>query len=94
MEMMEAAAGMAQVEARRWSSATALDPRTGNLLARTIVQTTLRIRLLALFSWHVIEEYPRVIVSNFLQQVPIDTTALRIMSLAHEWAVGYREFCD
>ena len=48
-----------------------------------------RIRLLALFSWHVMEEYPRVIVSNFLQQVSIHTTSFRIMSLAHngQWVI-------
>jgi hypothetical protein len=48
-----------------------------------------RIRLLALFFWPGMEEYPRVIVNSCLQQVPIHTTSFRIMSLAHngQWVI-------
>jgi hypothetical protein len=71
--------GMAQVVARRWSSLTALNPRTGKFFWRDYSTNRSGLRLLDLFF---LPEYPLVIFSRYLQQVPSDAIALRIMSFA------------
>jgi hypothetical protein len=91
MELTTRAAGMAQVVARRWSSVSALDPRTGISSRETIVQT-IPTFVYSLYSPCIdirLPEYPLVIFSRCLQQVPSDATAFCIMYFARNerWVI-------